>query len=116
MKKLLSILVLSLLISENVYANDFNFICREEIKTDKLSNDRLFYELKKKKFFIDGVEYLLKENPKILDNSITLTWRDDDGWIFESIFNKKNGKMVEKGFNSPEDKNPVIWYYQCDIF
>ena len=51
MKKLFGIVVLGLLISENVYANDFNFICREEIKTDKLSNDKLFYELKKKKIF-----------------------------------------------------------------
>ncbi len=116
MKKLLSILVFSLLLSGSGYANDFNFICQEEIKTEKLSNTKLFYELKKNNFFIDGVEYLLKENPKILDNSITLIWRDDEGWIFESIFNKKNGKMVEKGFKGPDDKSPAIWYYQCDIF
>ena len=98
-----------------MYANDFNFIC-QEIKTKKLSNNKLFYELKKNNFFIDGVEYLLKENPKILDNSITFIWHDDEGWIFETIFNKKNGKMVEKGFYGPDDKNPAIWYYQCDIF
>ena len=115
MKKLLGIVVLGLLLSGNAYANDINFIC-QEIKTKKLSNNKLFYELKKNNFFIDGVEYLLKENPKILDNSITFIWHDDEGWIFETIFNKKNGKMVEKGFYGPDDKNPAIWYYQCDIF
>ena len=96
MKKLLSILVLGLLLSGNAYSNDFNFICQEEIKAEKLSNSKLFYELKKSNFFIDGVEYLLKENPKILDNSITLIWRDDEGWIFESIFNKKKRKNGRK--------------------
>jgi len=105
------ILILSLFLGGYANAIEFNAICILDITNSK---EKWFYELKNNKFYLEGKEYPLEETPIINNTSITIKWLDD-GWKHESIFNKNNGKMVEKSLN-PEKNTPSIDYWKCDLF
>ncbi|WP_440915728.1 hypothetical protein [Candidatus Pelagibacter sp.] len=119
MKRLLSIIFFVLLFESNAFANDFYFVCQQETRTGVILKDKYLYELKNNKLYLGGSEEKLLTKPKISNTSIALkynmVWQGKIE-IVETIFNRKNGNMIEKYYEDEDDDEPAINYFVCDIF
>ena len=138
MKKLLSILVLSLLFSGNAFANTVNFVCQWN-NEGKLDKQKEFFELTEKKLAIDGKEFILSSKPIITDTHISFETIYEDRFWKKSVvntkeelennvyyskvnrlhkINRKTGLMVEKQsfINCKNEETVSIYYHQCEIF
>ena len=138
MKKLLSILVLSLLLSGNTNANTVNFVCQWN-NEGKLDKQKVFFELTEKKLVIDGEEFILSSKPIITDTVISFETIYEDRFLKKSVvntkeelennvyyskvnrlnkINTKTGLMVEKQsfINWKNEDTDWISYYECEIF
>ena len=115
MKKLLLTILFTLVLSGGAYSSeDLNFICQKQRSNGTLHPTKYFYEFKKNKLYIDGINYKLNIKPKINETSILFNYKDN--YIYDVSINKKTGTMVEKIYDGLNDPNPGLVYYKCEIF